>query len=145
MVDEQNDDITGPSLGGAASSTKQFLARLQQPVSCARLVAEMPVLSEEEAAPGQSAAHHPAQITSFCRMLKGRPLFDEKPSEWVRLAHIAFVVEGTSVADERTFSVMKFVTVHWPSLTTHLQLPVRAAEQTLFSMVTFTLGQARKE
>ena len=62
MADEQNDDITGPSSCGAASSTKQFLARFQQPVYCARLVAEKPVLSEEAAA-RQSAAHHPAQIT----------------------------------------------------------------------------------
>ena len=77
--------------------------------------------------------------------MKGRPLFDEKLSEWVRLAHIAIVVEGTSVADERAFSVIKFVTVQWPSLTSHLESPVRAAEQTLFSMATFTLGQAREE
>ena len=83
MVDEQNNDVTGPSSGGAGSSTKQLLARFQQPVYCARLVAEKLVLSEEEAAPEQSAAHHPAHVTLFCRMLKGRPLFDEKLSKWV--------------------------------------------------------------
>ena len=32
MADEQNDDIADASLGGAASSTKQFLASFQQPV-----------------------------------------------------------------------------------------------------------------
>ena len=53
MVGEQNNDVTGPSSGGAASSTKQFLARVQQPVYCARLVAEKLVLSEQEAAIGE--------------------------------------------------------------------------------------------
>ena len=101
------------------------------------------MLSEEEAAPGQSAAHHLAQITLFCRMLKGRPLFDEKLFKWVRLAHIAIVVVGTSVADERTFSIMKFVTVQWPSLTTHLELTVRAAEQALFTMATVMTRRVR--
>ena len=57
--------------------------------------------------------------------------------------HNAIVVVGTSVADERTFSIMKFVTVHWPSLTTHLELTVRAAEQTLFSMATITTRRVR--
>ena len=32
-----------------------------------------------------------------------------------------------------------------PSLTTHLELTVRAAEQTLFSMATFLLDMAREE
>ena len=63
-------------------------------------------------------------------------------SQWVRLADNAIEVVGTSVADERTFSILKFVTVQWPSLTTHLEL--RAAEQTLFSRATFTLDQAVK-
>ena len=200
MADEQNDDGAGPSSGGTASTTEQFLARFLQPVLPAKptsvatgekkkrgpgsknkpkglhpepkgvqtqtgdapsaskppaepvttlvvkwLVAEKPVLSEEEKAAGQSAAHHPAQITLFWRMLKGRPVFDEKLSEWNRLAHVAIVMVGTSVADERTFSIMKFVTDQRPSLTTHLELTVRAAEQTVFSMGTFPLDQAREE
>ena len=40
---------------------------------------------------------------------------------------------------------MKFVTDQRPSLTTLLELTVRAAEQTLFSMTTFSLNQAREE
>ena len=77
-------------------------------------------------------------------MLKGRPLFSEKLSEWDQLAHTAIVMVGTSVADERTLSIMKFVTDQWPSLTMHLELTVRAAEQTVLSMATFPLDQARE-
>ena len=63
---------------------------------------------------------------------------------WKRLTHIAIVMVGTSVADECTFSIMDFVIVQRPSLTTHQELDVRDAEQTLF-MATFTLDQPRKE
>ena len=59
--------------------------------------------------------------------MKGQPLFDEKLSEWDRLSHIAIAKLGTNVADERTFSTMRYVTEQRPSLTTHLELTLRAA------------------
>ena len=52
---------------------------------------------------------------------------------------------GTSVADERTFSIMNFVTEQRPRLTTHLEATVRAAEQNVFGMSTFPLSEAREE
>ena len=75
----------------------------------------------------RNLAHSPAQITLLWRLMKGQPLFDEKLSEWDRLSHIAIAKFGTNVADERTFSTMKYVTEQWPSLTTHSELTLRAA------------------
>ena len=66
-------------------------------------------------------AHSPAQITLFW-LMKGQPLFDEKLSGWDRLSHIAIAIVGASVANERMFSTMKYVTEQWPSLTTHSEL-----------------------
>ena len=72
----------------------------------------------------RNLAHSPAQITLFWRLMKGQPLFDEKLSDWDWLSHIALAMVGTSVADERTLSTMKYVhvTEQQPSLTTHSEL-----------------------
>ena len=50
---------------------------------------------------------------------------------------------GTSVADGRTFSTMKYVTEQRPSLTTHLELTLRAAEQTVLGLSNVPLDDAR--
>ena len=52
---------------------------------------------------------------------------------------------GTSVADERTFSYMNYVTEQRPSLTTHLEVVVCMAEQTIFGLLDFPLEEARLE
>ena len=75
----------------------------------------------------RNLAHSPVQITLLWRLMKGQPLFDEKLSEWDRLSHIAIAKLGTHVADEHTFSTMKYVTEQRPSITTHLELTLRAA------------------
>ena len=77
------------------------------------------------------------------RLLSNRPGAKDKLSEVIMLALIAIVMVGTSVADERTFSYMNFVTEQRPSLTTNLENVVRLAEQTLFEMGTFPLKEAR--
>ena len=123
----------------AVAPNNAAVARLEHK----RLAPEKPVLSVGNKAAGQSAAHSPAQITLFWRVMKGRPLFDEMLSNWDRLAHIAIVTVGTRLADERTVSIMKFVTEQRPSLTMHLELTVRAAEQTMFGLsIAFALGAA---
>ena len=103
------------------------------------------MLSEEEKAADQSEAHSPAQITLFWATLKkGQPLCHENLSECVRLCRIALAMVGTSVADERTFSTRKYVSEHVPSLTMLLQPTVRAAGQTVFSLSSSALDEARK-
>jgi hypothetical protein len=71
-------------------------------------------------------------------------MFDEKLSEWVKVAEIAITVVGTSAADERTFLIMNFVTEQRPSLTTHLEAVVRCAEQRFYHLVSFPLREARQ-
>ena len=69
----------------------------------------------------RNLAHSPAPITLFW-LMKGQPLFDEKLSGWDRLSHIAIAMVGTSVANERIFSTMKYVTEQRRSLTMHSEL-----------------------
>ena len=72
-------------------------------------------------------------------MLASRAQHNDRLSEWDKLARIAIVMVGTSVADERTFSYMNYVTERRPSLTTHLEVLVCMAEQTVFGLLDFSL------
>ena len=101
-------------------------------------------LSADDKAAGKSAEHVPSKLTLFWRILSGKPLFKEKLSEWGKTAELAIVMVGTSVADERVFSIMNFVTEQRPSLTTNLEAVVRGAEQKLFTVTSFPLQQARQ-
>ena len=76
----------------------------------------------------------------FWRVLASRARHNEHLSEWNKLACIAMVMVGTNVADERTFSYMNYVTEQRPSLTTHLEVVVCMAEQTVFGLLDFFIG-----
>jgi hypothetical protein len=79
------------------------------------------------------------------RALSGTALYQDKLSEWGKLAKVAILMVGTSIADERTFSMMNFVTEQHPSLTRHFEATLRMAEQNVFDICTFPLDEARKE
>ena len=52
---------------------------------------------------------------------------------------------ATSVANERSFSYMNYVTEQRPSLTTHLEVLVCMAEQIVFGLLDFPFEEARLE
>ena len=62
----------------------------------------------------------PAKLILFWRVLASRAQHTERLSEWDKLACIAIVMVGTSVANERTLSSMNYVTEQRPSTWTLL-------------------------
>ena len=87
----------------------------------------------------------PAKLTLFWRVLASRAQHTERLSEWDKLACIAIVMVGTSVANERTLSYMNYVTEQRPSLPTHQEVVVYMTEQTVFGLLDFPLEEARLE
>ena len=86
----------------------------------------------------------PAKLTLFWRVLASRAQHTERLSEWDKLACIAIVMVGTSVANERTLSYMNYLTEQRPRLPTHQEV-VCMTEQTVFGLLAFPLEEARLE
>ena len=62
-----------------------------------------------------------------------------------KAAQVTIVMVGKSAADERTPSFMEILTAQRPSLTTHREMCVRAAEQTVCGMQSLLFDEARNE
>ena len=82
--------------------------------------------------------------TLLWRLMLGRPLF-LKLSACDKATQVTIVMLGKGAADERTSSVMKILTAQRPSLTTHLEMCVRAAEQTVCGKQSLFLDESRNE
>jgi hypothetical protein len=102
---------------------------------------ERPTLSTDDQPAWQAAAHVPAHLTLLWRILSGKHVLDKKLSEWGKVAEVAVTVVGTSAADKRVLSIMKFVTEQRPSLTLHLEAVVRGAEQMYNHLANFSLQE----
>jgi hypothetical protein len=109
-----------------------------------RVLADKPTNAYCRQGTREVAVHVPAQRTLFWRILSSKSMFDEKLSEWGKVAEVAVTIVGTIVADERAFYIMNFATAQRPSLTTQLEAVVRGAEQRYYHLANFPLREARQ-